>query len=150
MADVDLVGVPYRGQLEALTNLLGSQVQVTFDPLANSIEHVRAGRLRALAVTTAVRSPELPHVPTVGEFVPGFEASGWQGIGAPMNTPAEVIDILNKEINAGLADTKMKARFADAGGYSPFVSSPAESRNFIADDVGKWRKVIRAANIKAE
>src|SRR5215470_6509255 len=147
MAGVDLVGVPYRGQPEVLTHLLGGQVQVTFDPLANSIEHVRAGRLRALAVTTAMRSPELPEVPAVGEFVPGFEASGWQGIGAPKNTPAEVIDLLNKEINAGLADTKMKARFADAGGYLPFASSPAEFRKFIADDVNKWAKVIRAANI---
>jgi len=123
MAGVDLVGVPYRGQPEALTNLLGGQVQVTFDPLANSIGHVRAGRLRALGVTTAMRSPELPEVPAIGEFVPGYEASGWQGIGAPRDTPPEVIDILNKEINAGLADTKMKARFADAGGYTPFPSS---------------------------
>jgi tripartite-type tricarboxylate transporter receptor subunit TctC len=149
MAEVDLVGVPYRGQPEALTNLLGGQVQVTFDPLANSIEHIRAGRLRALGVTTAKRSPELPNVPAVGEFVSGFEASGWQGIGAPKNTPAEVIDILNKEINAGLADAKMKARFADAGGYTPFASSPAELRKFIVDEVQKWRKVIRAANISA-
>jgi tripartite-type tricarboxylate transporter receptor subunit TctC len=147
MADIDLVGVPYRGQPEALTNLLGGQVQVTFDPLANSIEHVRAGRLRALAVTTAMRSPQLPDVPAVGEFVPGYEASGWQGIGAPKNTPTEVIDILNKEINAGLADAKMKARFAEAGGYTPWVSSPAELRKFIADDVEKWRKVVRTANI---
>ena len=150
MAGVDLVGVPYRGQPEALTNLLGGQVQVTFDPLANSIGHVRAGRLRALAVTTAMRSPELPEVPAVGEFVPGYEASGWQGIGAPRDTPAEVIDILNKEINAGLADTKMKARFADLGGYTPFASSPAELRKFIADDVEKWAKVFRAANIKPQ
>ena len=123
-AGVDLVGVPYRGQPEALTNLLGGQVQVTFDPLANSIGHVRAGRLRALAVTTAMRSPELPDVPAIGEFVPGYEASGWQGIGAPRDTPPEVIDILNKEINTGLADTKMKARFADAGGYTPFQARP--------------------------
>jgi tripartite-type tricarboxylate transporter receptor subunit TctC len=150
MAGVDLVGVPYRGQAEVLTHLLGGQVQVTFDPLANSIEHVRAGRLRALAVTTAMRSPELPEVPAVGEFVPGYEASGWQGIGAPRDTPAEVIDILNKEINAGLADTKMKARFADLGGYTPFASSPAELRKFIADDIEKWAKVFRAANIKAD
>jgi tripartite-type tricarboxylate transporter receptor subunit TctC len=149
MADVDLVGVPYRGQPEALTDLLGGQVQVTIDPLANSIEHVRAGRLRALAVTTAMRSPELPDVPTVSEFVPGYEASGWQGIGAPRNTPAEIIDKLNTEINAALADAKMKARFADAGGYTPWVSSPPEFRKFIADDVEKWRKVIRAANISA-
>ena len=125
-------------------------MQVTFDPLANSIEHVRAGRLRALAVTTAMRSPELPEVPAVGEFVPGYEASGWQGIGAPRDTPAEVIDILNKEINAGLADTKMKARFADLGRYTPFASSPPELRKFIADDVEKWAKVFRAASIKPE
>ena len=150
MAGVDLVGVPYRGQPEALTNLLGGQVQVTFDPLANSIGHVRAGRLRALAVTTAMRSPELPEVPAIGEFVPGYEASGWQGIGAPRDTPPEVIDILNKEINTGLADTKMKARFADLGGYTPFASSPAELRKFIADDVEKWAKVFRAASIKPE
>jgi len=150
MAGVNLVGVPYRGQPEALTNLLGGQVQVSFDPLANSIGHVRAVRLRALAVTTAMRSPELPEVPAIGEFVPGYEASGWQGIGAPRDTPAEVIDILNKEINAGLADTKMKARFADLGGYTPFASSPAELRKFIADDVEKWAKVFRAASIKPE
>src|SRR6516225_339850 len=142
MAGVDLVGVPYRGQPEALTNLLGGQVQVTFDPLANSIGHVRAGRLRALGVTTAMRSPELPEVPAIGEFVPGYEASGWQGIGAPRDTPPEVIDILNKEINTGLADTKMNARFADAGGYTPFPSSPAELRKFIADGVEKWAKVF--------
>jgi tripartite-type tricarboxylate transporter receptor subunit TctC len=150
MAGVDLVGVPYRGAPEILTNLLGGQVQVFFDPLANSIGHIRAGRLLALAVTTAMRSRELPEVPTVGEFVPGYEVGGWQGIGAPRDTPAEVIDILNKEINAGLADTKMKARFADAGSYTPFASSPAELRKFIADDVEKWGKVIRAANIRVE
>jgi tripartite-type tricarboxylate transporter receptor subunit TctC len=150
MAGVDLVGVPYRGQPEALASLLGGQVQVTFDPLANSIEHVRAGRLRALAVTTAMRSPELPEVPAVGEFVPGYEASGWQGIGAPRDTPTEVIDILNKEINAGLVGSKMKARFGDLGGYTPFASSPAEFRKFIADNAEKWAKVIRAANIKAQ
>jgi len=97
-----------------------------------------------------MRSPELPEVPTVGEFVPGYEASAWQGIGAPRDTPAEVIDILNEEINAGLADTKMKARFTDLGGYTPFASSPAELRKFIADDVEKWTKVIRAANIRVE
>jgi len=148
MAGVDLVGVPYRGG--SVTALLGGQVQVIFDPLGNSIEHVRAGRLRALTVTGAKRSPELPEVPAVGEFVPGYEASGWQGIGAPRDTPAEVIDILNKEINAGLADTKMKARFADLGGYTPFASSPAELRKFIADDIEKWAKVFRAANIKAD
>jgi tripartite-type tricarboxylate transporter receptor subunit TctC len=145
MSGLDLVGVPYRGAPEALTSLLGGQVHVFFDPLANSIEHVRAGRLRALAVTTAARSPELPEVPAVGEFLPGFEASGWQGIGAPRNTPAEIIEKLNKEINAGLADAKMKARFADAGGYTPWASSPAELGKFVADDVEKWTKVIRAS-----
>jgi tripartite-type tricarboxylate transporter receptor subunit TctC len=143
MAGVDLVGVSYRGGLEALTDLLGGQVQVVFDPLANSIAHVKAGRLRALAVTTAMRSPALPEVPAVGEFLPGYEASGWTGIGAPKGTPAEVIDILNKEINTGLADSKMKARFADLGGYTPFASSPAELRKFIADGVEKWAKVFR-------
>jgi tripartite-type tricarboxylate transporter receptor subunit TctC len=148
MAGIDLVGVPYRSG--ALTDLLGGQVQVTFDALANSIEHVRAGRLRALAVTTAMRSPELPEVPAVGEFVPGYEASGWQGIGAPKDTPTEVIDILNKEINAGLVGSKMKSRFADLGGYTPFASSPAEFRKFIADNVEKWAKVIRTANIRVE
>jgi tripartite-type tricarboxylate transporter receptor subunit TctC len=146
MAGVDLVSVPYRSG--ALTDLLGGQVQVIFDPLGNSIEHVRAGRLRALAVTAAMPSPELPEVRTVGEFVPGYEASGWQGIGAPRDTPAEVIDILNTEINAGLADTKIKARFTDLGGYTPFASSPAELRKFIAEDVDKWARVIRAANIR--
>jgi tripartite-type tricarboxylate transporter receptor subunit TctC len=150
IAGVDLVGVPYRGQPEALANLLGGQVQVTFDPLANSIGLVKEGKLRALAMTTAMRSPELPEVPAVGEFVPGYEASGWQGIGAPRDTPAEIINLLNKEINAGLADTKMKVRFAELGGYAPFASSPAELRKFIADDVEKWAKVFRAANIKLE
>jgi tripartite-type tricarboxylate transporter receptor subunit TctC len=150
MAGVDLVGVPYRGQPEALTALLGGQVQVTFDPLANSIGHIRAGRLRALGVTTAMRSPELPEVPAISEFVPGYEASGWAGIGAPRDTPPEVIDVLNKAINAGLTDTKMKARFADLGGYTPFTSSPIELRKFIADDVEKWAKVIRAVGIRAQ
>jgi tripartite-type tricarboxylate transporter receptor subunit TctC len=97
-----------------------------------------------------MRLPELPEVPAVGEFVPGYEASGWAGIGAPRDTPAEIIDILNKEINAGLADTKMQARFADLGGYTPFASSPAEFRNFVADSVEKWAKVIRTANIRVE
>jgi tripartite-type tricarboxylate transporter receptor subunit TctC len=150
IAGVDLVGVPYRGGLEAVTDLLGGQVQVIFDVMANSIEHVRAGRLRALAVTAAMRSPKLPEVPAVGEFVPGYEASGWQGIGAPRDTPTEVIDILNREINAGLADTKMKTRFADLGGYTPIASSPAELRKFIADDVEKWANVILAANMRVE
>ena len=116
MAGVDMVHVPYRGGAPALTDLLGGQVQVMFDAMPASIEHIRAGKLRALAVTTATRSEALPDIPTVGDFVPGYEASAWFGIGAPKNTPAEIIDKLNKEINAGLADPKMKARLADLGG----------------------------------
>ena len=150
MAGVELLHVPYRGQPQALTDLLGGQVQVTFDPLANSIGYIRAGRLRALAVTTATRLAALPDIPTVGEFVPGYEASGWQGIGAPKNTSPGIIEKLNKEINAGLADAKMQARFAELGGYTAFASSPAELTKFIAGDVEKWAKVIRAAKIKPE
>ena len=116
MAGVDMVHVPYRGGGPALTDLLGGQVQVMFPTTVSSIEYIRAGRLRALAVTTATRSDALPDIPTVGEFVPGYEASSWYGIGAPKNTPAEIVDKLNKEINAGLADPKMKARLADLGG----------------------------------
>jgi tripartite-type tricarboxylate transporter receptor subunit TctC len=150
MAGIDLVHVPYRGQPQVLTDLLAGQVQVTFDPLANSLGHIQTNRLRALAVTTAKRVTALPDIPTVGEFVTGYEASGWQGIGAPKNTPREIIEKLNKEINAGLADAKMKVRFAELGEYTPFASSPAELTKFIADDTEKWAKVIRAANVKAE
>jgi tripartite-type tricarboxylate transporter receptor subunit TctC len=149
MAGVDLVHVPYRGGGPVLTDLLGGQVQVTFVATVSSIEYIRAGRLRALAVTAATRSDELPGIPAVGEFVPGYEASVWYGIGAPRNTPVEVIDKLNKEINAALADPKMKARLADLGG-TPLVISPADFGKLIADDTEKWGKVIRAANIKAE
>ena len=116
MTGVDMVHVPYRGAAPALTDLLGGQVQVCSAPCPASIEHIRAGKLRALAVTTATRSEALPDLPTVGEFVPGYEASSWYGVGAPKNTPAEIIDKLNKEINAALADPKMKARLADLGG----------------------------------
>ena len=116
MAGVDMVHVPYRGGAPALTDLLGGQVQVMFDPMPASIEHIRAGKLRALAVTTATRSEALPDIPTVGDFVPGYEASSGHGVGAPKNTPAEIVDKLNKEINAGLADPKIKARLADLGG----------------------------------
>ena len=116
MTGVDMVHVPYRGAAPALTDLLGGQVQVMFDTMPSSIEYIRAGKLRALAVTTATRSEALPDVPTVGDFVPGYEASAWFGVGAPKNTPAEIVDKLNKEINAGLADPKMKARLADLGG----------------------------------
>src|SRR5262252_1089239 len=116
---------PYRGSGPALADLIGGQVQVMFDPLASSIEHIKAGKLRALAVTTASRVAALPDIPTVGEFVPGYEGSGWQGIGAPKNTPIEIVNKLNREINAGLADAKLKARFADLG-YAAFASSPAD------------------------
>jgi tripartite-type tricarboxylate transporter receptor subunit TctC len=149
MAGVDLVPVHYRGSPPALTDLLGGQVQVIFDVLLSSITYIKAGKLRALAVTTATRSAALPDIPTVGEFVPGYEASGWQGIGAPRNTPAEIVDKLNREINAGLADPTMKARITDLGG-TVFISSPADFGKVIAADTEKWGKVIRAANIKAE
>jgi tripartite-type tricarboxylate transporter receptor subunit TctC len=149
MAGVDLVPVQYRSSGPALTDLMAGQVQVMFDPLGSSIEYIRAGRLRALAVTTATRAEALPDVPTVGEFVPGYEASLWQGIGAPKSTPPEIVDRLNKEINAALADPKIKARLADLGS-TPLVQSPGEFAKLIASDTEKWGKVIRAANIKAE
>jgi tripartite-type tricarboxylate transporter receptor subunit TctC len=149
MAGIDMVPVPYRGAGPALTDLLAGQVQVSFPTMPSSIEHIRAGKLRALAVTTGTRSDVLPDVPTVGEFLPGYEASNWYGVGIPKNTPAEIIDKLNKEINAGLADPKMKARLADFGG-TPLVGSPADFAKHIADETEKWGQVIRAANIKAE
>jgi tripartite-type tricarboxylate transporter receptor subunit TctC len=149
MTGVNLVHVPYRGLGPALTDLLGGQVQVMFASMSASIEYVRANKLRALAVTTATRSDELPDVATVDEFVPGYEASGWFGLGAPKNTPSQIIDQLNEAINAGLADPKTKARLADLGG-TPFVGSPAEFGKLIADETEKWGKVIRAANIKPE
>jgi tripartite-type tricarboxylate transporter receptor subunit TctC len=127
---------------------MGGQVQVTFDPIPSSIGYIRAGKLRALAVTAATRSVTLPDIPTVGDFVPGYEASGWQGIGAPRNTPAEIIDNLNKEINAALADPTFKARLSDLG-VTPFAYSPAEFRQFIVEFTEKWGKVIRGAHIKA-
>jgi tripartite-type tricarboxylate transporter receptor subunit TctC len=146
---VDLVHVPYRGAGPALTDLLGGQVLMSFAGIAGSIEYVRSGKLRALAVTTATRSEALPDVPTVNEFVPGFEAGDWLGVGAPGNTPAEIIDRLNNEITAGLADPKIKARFADLGGTA-LALTPAEFGRLIADETEKWAKVIRAANIKPE
>ena len=149
MAGVNLVHVPYRGGGPALTDLLSGQVQVMFATMPSSIEYIRAGKLRALAVATATRSEALPDVPSVGEFVPGYEASGWFGVGAPKATPAEIVDKLNKEINAGLADPKMKARLADLGG-AVLAGSPADFGKLIADETEKWGKVIRAANIKLE
>jgi tripartite-type tricarboxylate transporter receptor subunit TctC len=142
-----MVHVPYRSAGSALTDLLGGHVQVMFATTVASIDYVRADRLRALAVTTAARSDALPEIATVGEFVPGYEASAWYGVGAPKGTPAEIVEKLNKEINAGLADPKLKARLADLGG-TPLVGSPADFGKFIADETEKWRKVIRAANIK--
>jgi len=149
MAGIDMVHVPYRGSAPAITDLLSGQVQVMFDTMASSIEHIRAGKLRALAVTTATRLDVLPDIPTVSDFVPGYEASGWNGMAAPKNTPAEIIDKLNKEINAGLADSKIKARLADLGG-APIPMTPADFGKLIADETEKWGKVIRAANIKPE
>ena len=149
MAGTAMLLVSYRGVAPALTGLLGGQVQVTFASMASSIEYIRAGKLRALAVTTATRSEALPDIPTVAEFVPGYEASTWSGVGAPKATPAEIVEKLNKEINAGLADPKMKARLADVGGTA-LSGSPADFGKLIADETEKWGKVIRAANIKAE
>jgi tripartite-type tricarboxylate transporter receptor subunit TctC len=149
MAGVSMLDVPYRGTAPALIDLLGGQTQVYFAAISPTVEHIRAGKLRALAVTTAMRSEVLPEVPSVGEFLPGFEVSGWNGIGAPRNTPADIIVKLNNEINAALASPVMKARFADLGS-TVFPTSPAEFGKHIADEIGKWGKVIRAANIKAE
>jgi tripartite-type tricarboxylate transporter receptor subunit TctC len=148
-AGVNLVHVPYRGAGPALTDLLGGQVATAFAGVTGSIEYVRTGKLRALAVTTATRAEALPDVPTVSEFVPGFEAGDWLGIGAPKNTPVEIIDQLNKEINAALADPKVKARFADLGGTA-LALTPAAFGKLIANETEKWGKVIRAANIKPE
>jgi tripartite-type tricarboxylate transporter receptor subunit TctC len=149
MTDVNMAHVPYRGGAPAITDLIGGQVQVMFSSMPDSIEYVRAGKLRALAVTTATRSEALPDIPTVGEFVPGYEASGFFGVGSPKNTPTEIIDKLNKEINAGLANTKIKERLADMGA-TPLAGSSADFGKLIADETEKWGKVIRAANIKAE
>ena len=146
MTGVDMVHVPYRGAGPAITDLLGGQVQVLFD---NPIEHIRAGRLRALAVTTTTRSEALPDIPTLGEFVPGYDASGWFGIGAPKDTPVQIIDRLNREINACLADPRMKARLTDLGGIV-LSGSPADFGKHIAEETEKWGKVVRAADIKPE
>jgi tripartite-type tricarboxylate transporter receptor subunit TctC len=149
MTDVNLVHVPYRGGGPALTDLLAGQVQVFFPPMVVPIGQIKAGKLRALAVTTATRSGALPDIPTVAEFVPGYEASVWFGLGAPTGTPAEIIDKLNQETNAALADPKIKARMAESGGNA-LAGSPANLAKLIADETDKWAKVIRAANIKAE
>jgi tripartite-type tricarboxylate transporter receptor subunit TctC len=149
MTGVDLVRVGYRGGGPALVDLMGGQVQVMFEPTLSTIGYIRAGKLRALAVTSATRSAALPDVPTVGEFVPGYEATAWFGIGAPRNTPADIVGKLNSEINAGLVDAKFKDRLADMGG-EPMPMSSADFAKFIADETEKWGKVVRAAGIKAE
>ena len=149
MTGVNLLHVPYRGGAPAVTDLLGGQLQVIFDPMPESIEYIRAGKLRALAVTTATRSESLPDLPTIGDFVPGYDTSTWLGLGLPRNTPTEIVDKLNKEINAGLADPTIKARFAELGG-TVLPGSHADFRKLIVEETGKWAKVIRAAHIKAE
>ena len=149
MTSVDIVHVPYRGLAASLTDLLGGLVQVTFVSVPSSVTYIKAGRLRALAVTSAKRSEALPDLPTVGEFVPGYETSLWLGLGAPKGTPAEIIDTLNQETNAALIDPKIKARLADLGG-TLLPGSPADFGKLIADETERWGNVIRAANIKAE
>jgi tripartite-type tricarboxylate transporter receptor subunit TctC len=149
MAGVDLVTVHYRGSGPALPDLIGGQVQVMFDVVISSIGHIRAGKLRALGVTTASRLDVLPDVPPIGEFLPGYEASSWDGIAAPAGTPPEIIAILNKQVNAALADPTFKARLVDLGA-EPFASSPTEFAKFVVEYTEKWGKVIRAANIKVD
>jgi len=149
LAGIKLVHVPYRSQGAAIADLLSGQVQVFFAATPGMTDFIRSGKLRALAVTTASRAEVLPDLPTIGAFVPGYEASQWYGLGAPKNTPAEIIDKLNKEINAGLADPKLQARLAELGGV-PLGGSPADFGKFIADETEKWGKVIRGANIKPE
>jgi tripartite-type tricarboxylate transporter receptor subunit TctC len=149
MAGVNMIHVPYRGAGPAIADLLGGQVQFMFGDMPPSIEHIRAGKLRALAVTTATRSEALPDLPTVSDYVPGYEASTWYGVGAPKNTPPEIINRLNKEINAGLDDPKLKARIAEMGSMV-LAGSPADLGRLIADETEKWGKVIKFANIKPE
>jgi tripartite-type tricarboxylate transporter receptor subunit TctC len=149
MTGVNIVHVPYRGQSAAMTDLLGGQVQVMFDPVVSSLPHIRAGKLRPLAVTTSTRSEVLPDIPTMGDFLPGYEASIWFGVGAPRNTPSEIVDRLNKEINAGLGDPKIKSRFAELGGTT-LPGSPADFGKLVAEETEKWAKVIKFANIKPD
>ena len=149
MTGLNLVHVPYKGGAPAVTDLIAGHVQAVFAPVSESIQHIKAGKLRALAVTTAARLDVLPEIPTVGEFVPGYEASGFAGIGAPRNTPAEIIAMLNKELNAGLADSRIKARIVELGG-TVLGGSPAEFGAIISEAVEKWAKVIKFAGIKAD
>ena len=149
MAGVDMIHVPYRGAAPAVADLIAGQVEVVFSTMPASIEQIRAGKLRALGVTTATRSEAMLHIPAVSEFVPGYEASTWYGVGAPKNTPAEIINNLNKAINAALADPKLIARLSNLG-TTTLALSPYDFGRLIAQDTEKWRKVIRAANIKAD
>jgi tripartite-type tricarboxylate transporter receptor subunit TctC len=149
MTGVDMLHVPYRGDNPALTDLIGGQVQVYFSNMGASIEHIKAGRVRSLAVTSATRAQALPSVPTLAEFVPGYDATGWTGIGAPKNTSAEIVDKLNRALNDGLADPNTQARIMNLGGAA-VPMTPADFRSFIIEFTGKWAKVIRAANIKVE
>jgi tripartite-type tricarboxylate transporter receptor subunit TctC len=149
MAGIDMVHVPYRGSPPALTDLLSGQVQVYFGPMSATIEYIKAAKIRALAITTRERSNALPNVPSLGDFVAGYEFSAFYGIGAPKNTPAEIIDKLNQQINGGLADPNLKARLADLGS-SPFAGSPSDFRKFIAGETEKWAKVVKFAGIKPE
>jgi len=149
MAGVNMQHVPYRGAAPALTDLLGGQVHLMFDNMPSSIEHIRAGRLRPLAVTATARLEGLPDVPTVADFLPGFETSAWAGIGAPKNTPAEIIDQLNRETNAALADPKLKARVADLGGMV-FPLSPAEYEKRVAEETEKWGKVVKFSGARPD
>jgi tripartite-type tricarboxylate transporter receptor subunit TctC len=149
MTGVDIVHVPYRGGAQALTDLLGGQVQVMFDNIPTSLEHIRAGRLRPLAVTTAERLRQLPDVPTVAEYVPGYEASAWYGIGVPKGTPTAIVDLLNREINAGLADANLKARFVDLSAEG-LPGSPATFAKFVAEETEKWGKVVKFSGAKAD
>jgi tripartite-type tricarboxylate transporter receptor subunit TctC len=149
MAGVNLVHVPFRGGAPALTELMAGRVQVVLNPMAGTVEHIRAGTLRALAVTTATRSETLPDLPTLGDSLPGYESSVWFGMGAPRDTPADIVETLNSEINAGLADIQIRARLADWGG-TPLAVSPADFGKLIADETEKWANVVKFANIKAE
>jgi len=149
MTGVSMVHVPYHGSSPALIDLIGGRVQVMFDPIPSSIPYIRSGKVRALAVTTAVRWEGLPDIPAMGDFVPGYEASAWQGIAAPSNTPAVIVAKLNSEINTALADAKIAARLADIGGKA-FRGSPADLARLMDEEVDKWAKVIRSANIKPD
>jgi len=149
MTGIDMIHVPYRGAAQALTDMLGGQVQVMFDNVPTSLEHIRSGKLRPLAVTTATRSEVLPDVPTVGDFVPGYESSAWYGIGVPKGTPTEIIDLLNRTINAGLADPTLKARFA-ALSAAALPGWPADFGKLLADETEKWAKVVKFSGAKAD